>query len=202
VGAGIQFSTVRHPAREAKMVNRLPDPSALILVTLLPAPRDLEIARMFGWYRIPFKSAPRLVAVDYLAFYQPGAFGKAHRWRIEYIAPVLGHELTTRQALLNEEIDHPRASEAYYKIQIAGLIDLPAPVLAGRWKRVTFFFTTGKYLLNARYLADLVVAQDERRLLWQAIRERASRTQNYRVEMFPEEMPNQHTLDQILGLLL
>ncbi len=182
-------------------MDRLPDPSALILVTLLPAPRDLEIARMFGWYRIPFKSAPRLVAVDYLAFYQPGVFGQAHRWQIEYIAPVLGHELTTRQALLNEEKDHPRARETYYKIQVAGLIDLPAPVLAGRWKRVTFFFTTGKYLLNARYLADLVVPQEERRLLWQALRERASRTQNYRTEKFPEELPDQHTLDQILGLL-
>ncbi|MCX6066007.1 MAG: hypothetical protein NT121_09660 [Chloroflexi bacterium] len=48
-------------------------PTSLILVCLIPTPRDLEIARLLGWYRIPFRSAPKVVAVDYLAFYQRGA---------------------------------------------------------------------------------------------------------------------------------
>jgi hypothetical protein len=182
-------------------MDMLPDPSALILVTILPTPRDLEIARVFGWYRIPFKSAPKLVTVDYLAFYQPGGFGPGHRWRIEFIAPVLGHELTTRQDLLNEERDHPRAKETYYKLQIQELIGLPSPILAGRWKRVTFFFTTGKYLLQAHTLADLIVAQEERRLLWQALRERALRGQEYRITSLPDEVLEQRILDQVLGLL-
>ena len=51
-------------------------PTSLILVCLLPTPRDLEIARLHGWYRIPFKSAPKVVAVDYFAFYQPGRFNR------------------------------------------------------------------------------------------------------------------------------
>ena len=45
-------------------------PTDLILVCLLPTPRDLEIARLLGWYRIPLRSAPKVVALDYLAFYQ------------------------------------------------------------------------------------------------------------------------------------
>ena len=49
-------------------------PTSLILVAVLPTPRDLEIARVLGWYRIPFRTAPKVVAVDYLAFYQPGSF--------------------------------------------------------------------------------------------------------------------------------
>jgi hypothetical protein len=39
-------------------------PTDLILVCLLPTPRDLEIARLLGWYRIPLRTAPKVVAVD------------------------------------------------------------------------------------------------------------------------------------------
>ncbi len=52
-------------------------PTDLILVCVLPGPRDLEIARLLGWYRIPLRTAPKVVAVDALAFYQPGAFGES-----------------------------------------------------------------------------------------------------------------------------
>ena len=90
-------------------------PTDLILVCLLPTPRDLEIARLLGWYRIPLRTAPKVVAVDQLAFYQPSAFG-GHGGQIEYIAQVRGHELTTRGELLRDETDHPRANEEYYKI--------------------------------------------------------------------------------------
>ena len=66
-------------------------PTSLILVCLLPSPRDLEIARLLGWYRIPFKSAPKVVAVDYLAFYQPASFGEGSG-QIQYTAQVRGHD--------------------------------------------------------------------------------------------------------------
>jgi hypothetical protein len=49
-------------------------PTDLILVAFLPSPRDLEIARLLGWYRIPLRTAPKVVAVDYLAFYQPSVY--------------------------------------------------------------------------------------------------------------------------------
>ena len=58
-------------------------PSSLILVCLIPTPRDLEIARLLGWYRIPLRTAPKVVTVDYLAFYQPSAFGE-HGGQIEF----------------------------------------------------------------------------------------------------------------------
>ena len=81
------------------------------------------------------------------------------------------------------------------------MVKLPHPILAGRWKRLIFFFTTGAYLLQARTLADLVVAQEERRLIWQALRERALRTQQYRVKALPNLELDKDTLDQLLGLL-
>ncbi len=84
-----------------------PPPSALILVGVMPNPRDLEIARILGWYRIPFRFAPKVVNVDFLAFYQTAAFGEEMRWQIRCFAPVTGHELTTRAELFRDQPDHP-----------------------------------------------------------------------------------------------
>jgi hypothetical protein len=47
----------------------------LILVAVLRRPRDLDIARVLGWYRILVGTAPRMLRVDWLAFYQTAAFG-------------------------------------------------------------------------------------------------------------------------------
>src|SRR5512143_1389751 len=135
----------------------------LVLVCLVPSPRDLEIARLLGWYRIPLRTAPKVVAVDILAFYQPSSFGE-RGGRIEFVAPVRGHELTTRGELFKDEADHPRAHEEYYRIQLGALEPLPRPILSTAWKRVTFFYTTGEYLLKAESLNDLVVDADERAL--------------------------------------
>jgi len=153
-------------------------PNDLILVAALKAPRDLEIARVLGWYRIPLRTAPKVIAVDYLAFYQTAAFGE-EKWRIQYVAPVRGHELTIRGELLHEQVNDPRAQEEYFKIQLGPLEKLPQPILAPSWRRITFFYTTGEYMLHAETVNQLVVESEERQVLWRALRERASRTGNY-----------------------
>ncbi len=146
-------------------------PSDLVLVAVLKAPRDFEIARVLGWYRIPLKTAPKTVAVDYLAFYQGARFG-AEKWAIHYVAPVRGHELATRAELLRTQPDHPRAKEPYYKIQLGPLERLARPVPSRAWRRITFFYTTGEKLLAATELNDLIVQSPERERLWKALRER------------------------------
>jgi hypothetical protein len=85
-------------------------PDDLILVAIVPRPKDLEIVRLLSWYRIPHASAPKVIWVDWLAFYQTAAFGD-ERWSVRTCAPVRGFELTTRQTLLRGEPGHPRASE-------------------------------------------------------------------------------------------
>jgi hypothetical protein len=160
------------------MADPLLSPTSLVLVAILNDRRDLEIARLLGWYRIPLRSAPKVIAVDFLAFYQTAAFG-ADKWRIAYVAPVRGHELTTRIELLQDEPDHPHAHHEYYKIQLGELLRLPNPVLAGEWRRITFLYTTGEYLLSARTINDLVVADHQRPLLWQALRERMGQSAAY-----------------------
>lgn len=171
-------------------------PTDLILVCLLPTPRDLEIARLLGWYRIPLRTAPKVVAVDYLAFYQPSAFGE-RGGKIEYIASVRGHELTTRGELLKDEADHSRSREEYYKIQLGELERLPQPIVADKWKRLTFLYTTGEYLLNAKLLNDLVVQNEEREILWKSLRERAENEQMYKTDLPDADIP----ADVLIALL-
>lgn len=173
--------------------------NSLILVAVMNQPQDLEIARVLGWYRIPLKTTPKVVAVDYLAFYQTGSFTE-NKWRIEYLAPVRGHELVTRAELFRDQPDHPRAQDLYYKLQLGPLEKLDAPIQAKKWKRITFFYTTGEYLEHARTMNDLVVHSDERRLLWQALRERAEHSNLYETQALPDIDLDPDLLMAILGI--
>lgn len=167
------------------MLDGLPDSTSLILVAVINQPRDLEIARVLGWYRIPLRSAPKVISTDYLAFYQTAAF-EDQKWCIEYIAPYHGHELTTRRELIRDEPDHPHASHEYFKIQLGSLLALPYPIKAEAWRRITFFYTTGELLLKAATITDLMVPPNDRQMLWQALRERASQSQEYRQQSLPD----------------
>ena len=170
----------------------LPADSSFVLVVFLPQPRDLEIVRLLGWYRIPLRSAPKVVEVDYLAFYQPASFGEDHRWQIEHFAAFRGYELVRRADLFREEADHPRAQEEYFKMQVGALQSLSTPIMAGKVKRLTFLYTTGALFCQAETVSDLVVSADEREGLWRALRERASQADRYRtqdeldIELTPE----------------
>ena len=153
----------------------LPKDIDLILIAVMPQPKDLEIARLLGWYRIPLKNAPKVISVDYLAFYQPSSFGEEHRWKIEYVSKMQGHELTTRAALFKDEPNHPRANEEYFKIQLGNLIKLPNPISADHWRRITFLYTTGGLLNRANTIRDMVVDGEERDIMWNSLRERAAK---------------------------
>ena len=171
--------------------------SALILVAIITTARDLEIARVLGWYRIPLRRAPKVISVDYLAFYQTAAFGTAERWKVNYAAEVKGHELATRRQLLKDEPDHPRAAEEYFKVSLGPLFNLERPIEALTWKRLTFLYTTGAYVSKAATVNDLVVRSDERMTLWRSLRERALQSGQYK----PADLPELPIDPEILGLL-
>lgn len=177
----------------------LPKNSDLILVVIMNNLRDFEIARVLGWYRIPLRSAPKIISVDYLAFYQTSVFGE-EKWRIQYYAPVRGHELTTRAELIRDEPEHPHANQDYFKIQLGPIDRLPKPILAKKWRRITFFYTTGEHLRHASTVDDLLLASEERPIFWQALRERASQTQTYIPDEFSEKDLDSELLALLLGL--
>jgi hypothetical protein len=138
------------------------------------------------------------VAVDYLAFYQASAFAE-RGGQIEFIAQVRGHELTTRGELLRDEKDHPRAKEEYYKIQLGGLEKLREPIKTDKWKRLTFLYSTGEYLFNAKTLNDLVMEGEKRQLLWKSLRERAENEQLYKTDLPDADIPPE-ILMALLGI--
>jgi hypothetical protein len=131
-----------------------------VLVAVMNHPRDLEIARDQGWYRIPAEKAGRGAHFEYIAFYFTAAFGKK-RWAIHYYARQLGHELATRRDLLPEEADHPRAARPYYKLQLGPLKQREPPIASLRWRRVSFIHTTWDRFEVAEEINDLFVEGDE-----------------------------------------
>ncbi len=114
------------------------DPQDLVLIALAKSPRDLEIARVLGWYRIPLATAPKTLHVDWIAFYQSAAFGD-ERWSVRYVCPVRGFELARRNELLRDEPDHLRAEEPYYKVMLGPMQALPKPIPACTWRRSRSF---------------------------------------------------------------
>ena len=93
-----------------------------------------------------------------------------------------------------------RAKEEYFKIMLGPLLRLPEPIPAGRWRRVTFLYTTGEYLLRARKIADLVVRSEERVVLWRSLRERALIGGRYQAQDLPE-FPIDPLVLEMLGAL-
>lgn len=157
----------------------LPEDTDLILIGVMPNTQDLDIARLLGWYRIPLRSAPKLIDVDYIAFYQTSAFGEHERWQVRYFAEMRGHELVRRVDLFRNQPDHPHAQEEYYKILLGSVSTLPQPIVAAGWKRLTFLYTTGTHFAAAKTLNDLVIRNEERVILWRTLRERASAGREY-----------------------
>lgn len=149
-------------------------PDDLVLVAVLKSRRDLEIARVLGWYRIPLRTAPKTVRVDWIAFYQTAVFGE-EKHAVRYVARVRGCELATRAEILRDEPDHPAADEPYYKLQLGSIERLPRPIPADRWRRIAFLYTTGERLMTAIEVKDLTVPpSQEHDRLWRLLRERGA----------------------------
>lgn len=135
-------------------------PEDRVLVAVMNRPLDFEIARDQGWYRVPEKRATPGVFFEYVAFYFTAAFAE-HKYAVHYYARLLGHELVTRRDLLSDEPDHPRAGEAYYKLQLGPLQRREPPIVSLRWRRVSFIHTTWDRFEAAEEINDLFVEGDE-----------------------------------------
>jgi len=160
-------------ARQIALVLREARPGSgdRVLVAVVPRPRDLEIARNEGWYRIPVQRAPNQVGADYLAFYLTGRFSPELRHRVTYYAPIRAYRLVPRVALFPDEADHPHAQEHYFKIEIGPLLQLERPVISEKLRRITFISTSLEQLLNARDIRELWHKPSYRETLWRALSE-------------------------------
>jgi hypothetical protein len=135
-------------------------PEDRVLVAVMNRPKDFEIARDAGWYRLPERRALRDACYEYVAFYFTTAFAEL-KWAIHYYAPCLGHELVTRRDLLPDETEHPHADRRYYKLQLGALQQRVPPIVSLRWRRVTFIHTTWDRFQAAKEINDLYAEGDE-----------------------------------------
>ena len=140
-----------------------------VLVVVMNSRRDMAIARERGWYRIPVQRAPRQIGADYLAFYLTGAFPETERHRILFYAPIRAYRLVTRVHLLPEEVNHPRAGDLYFKIEIGPVQELARPIPSRRLRRITFIPTTLSTLLRANEVCDLWSRGADQGELWSAL---------------------------------
>ncbi len=146
-----------------------------VLVALLPEPRDLELARERGWYRVrQAELAERirggLDQFGHLAFYQPDSFGPERRC-VRYYAPILGRNRATRRELLPEEPDQPRAEQLYLRFDLGPLEEVARPIPASRGRRVLFIPTSWRRLALAEELNELFAGTPIEELLYRRLRE-------------------------------
>jgi hypothetical protein len=134
-------------------------PEDRVLVGVINRKRDLTTAQREGWYRIPRDRMPRGVNAEYVAFFLSRAF-KEQNGGIYYFAERRGLELAYRKDLLPKEVDHPRANEVYYKIQLGDLIEKAPPVLNATRRTITFVYTTWDRFVQARQIGDLYSQDD------------------------------------------
>ena len=143
----------------------------MVLVVLVNSLRDWDIIQAEHWYRIPVKRAPvQLTHASYVAFYLARAFGE-NKWSIRHYARVRGHELVRRRDLFPNEPEHPRAEEAYYKLQLSPVLELPRPISSSRGRRLLFIWTNGSKLSRAVELNDLFGKSAGDDALWEALKE-------------------------------
>ena len=136
-----------------------------VLVAILNRPQDFTIARDQHWYRIPVESVEKYLRPywhpEWLAFYQPKAFGQ-DAYRIRYYAQVLTIETVLRQALFPAEPETDHSQKQYYKLTFSSLEELPEPIVSLRQRRITFIPTTLVQLMTALDVQDLFPSPQRR----------------------------------------
>jgi very-short-patch-repair endonuclease len=125
------------------------------LVAIINRNKDWQTLLDRHWYRVPVRTAPeRLERARYIAWYQTSTFGE-EKWAVNWYARVERVTALKRVDLLPEEPGHPRAREAYFRVDVGDVLRLPHPVPSRRWRRIVFIPTTLERLFLAREVNDL-----------------------------------------------
>lgn len=125
-----------------------------VLIVLLTKPDEWDIARNRHWYRLPLKHGPRDIAAQWIAFYQPGAFGQ-ERWGIHFYARIREVHVVRRIDLFPHEPGHPRAEQHYHVISFDPPMKLAKPLLSDHGRRFVWTDTTWWRFTSAASLDEL-----------------------------------------------
>jgi hypothetical protein len=177
-----------------------------VLVALWREPRDLNLARDRGFYRVRPGAAidhlGDLTRFRSLAFYQPDSFGDDGR-RVRYQAPVLRYERLTRAELLPEERDHVRGEQLYHCFRLGPLTELPRPIVSRKGRRLLFIPTTVRRLSLAEEINELFAGTPIEDCLFEALkREGLWPEREYYVELPRSEARQARPVPHFLDLAL
>ncbi|TAE24731.1 MAG: DUF559 domain-containing protein [Candidatus Kapaibacterium sp.] len=141
------------------------------LIGMIREKKDMLIAQKQGWYRIPVKSAPKIVrsnSMTTLAFYQTKAFGE-DKYTVRYWGEVQNIQEKKRIEILPEEPAHPKAKEVYHVIQLTAVQELQQPIVSPIPRRNPFIETTRERLFAAREFNELFCGSPIEERLWKAL---------------------------------
>ena len=157
-----------------------------VLVALLRDKKDFDILKRENWYRIPVDHTPRRWPPDFIAFYQPKAFGE-DAFRIRYFGKVEKIERAERRSLFPNEFESSNANKIYHKIQIERLERLPRPIPSRLPRVVVFIPTVWHKFIHADEINDLFDESPLEDILWDELkRQRISAERQWPV--FPDDL--------------
>ncbi len=140
-----------------------------MLVALIRDKKDFAILKNEGWYRIPVIHTPKRWPPDYIAFYQPLAFGN-DAFRIRFYGKVAQINQATRRELFPNEFESELSNKVYHRIQIERLEERHTPILARFARPVVFVPTTWQKFMAAEELNDLFDESPLEDLLWEELK--------------------------------
>jgi very-short-patch-repair endonuclease len=125
-----------------------------VLVALLKEKAHFNNLREQSWYHLPVTSTPKRWPPEYIAFYQPKAFG-FDAFRIRYFGRVKEITQTPYQKLFPNQFDSKKSDKIYHQIFVEKLEQLPHPIPSRLPRSNVFISTTWAKFINAGQLNDL-----------------------------------------------
>jgi len=125
-----------------------------VLVALLKKKIQLVTLREKHWYHIPIDHAPKRWPPEYIAFYQPSAFGD-DAYRIRYYARVKEIVETPYKNLFPNLLKSSKSEKIYLQIFIDALKELSHPIPCRMPRAVVFISTKWNKFMHAEEMNDL-----------------------------------------------
>jgi very-short-patch-repair endonuclease len=147
-----------------------------VLVALLRDKKDFAILQTEGWYRIPVEHTPKRWPPDFIAFYQPKAFG-GDAFRIRYYGKVKRIDRVQRRELFPNEFDSAKADKLYYRILFDPLNQHSHIIPCRLPRSVVFIPTTWHKFVIADEINDLFDESPLEDDLWAELKERKIRAE-------------------------
>ena len=141
-----------------------------VLVAFLKEKAHFNNLREQNWYHLPVKKTPKRWPPEYIAFYQPKAFG-VDAFRIRHFGRITEIVQTPYQKLFPNQFDSKKSEMIYHQVFIEKLEQLPRAIPSRLPRSNVFIPTTWTKFINAEQLNDLFDESPLEDEIWKKIKE-------------------------------